>query len=373
MYQELNQHKKADTVKWIVAFVLIFALMGGVIASLFIATTPNKAQNTGAVSQIDDDTLLVGKTDSTTDEVYAMPKKLMFAASSTPSLAAKPGHTVSIKLTATVTPIEAENKAVDWSVEWSDAEANKDKNVADYVTVTAESDGSTTATVVCKKAFDGSEIVITVKTREGGFTAQCKVVYVGNPNSMSITPTGAKVKKDTAWNVDIAEVNSGTTYYFDINFDNDFGVVGKNFTPNFKVSGVSYGGLVLTREMFDVNGNITNTSQVEQDVVLVDLWETDQYLYTHMQVNSGFSSYNRFTIENGKLVVIAKDVYSSTNGATYTRTGGVKSAFAGYKDNKIPYVLVTVTEQNTGISATVCVRTTSGVQGVSLSDEALYI
>ena len=373
MYQELNQHKKADTVKWIVAFVLIFALMGGVIASLFIATTPNKAQNTGAVSQIDDNTLLVGKTDSTTDEVYAMPKKLMFAASSTPSLAAKPGHTVSIKLTATVTPIEAENKAVDWSVEWSDTEATKDKNVADYVTVTAESDGSTTATVVCKKAFDGSEIVITVKTREGGFTAQCKVVYVGNPNSMSITPTGAKVKKDTAWSVDIAEVNSGTTYYFDINFDNDFGVVGKNFTPNYKISCVSYGSLILTKEMFDVNGNTTGTSQIEQEVVVADLWESNQNVYTYMQVNSGFAFYNDFFIENGKLKVVGKDVYSSTTGSSYGRTGGVKSYFASYKDNKIPYVLVTVTEQNTGISATVCVRTTSGVQGVSLSDEALYI
>lgn len=373
MYQELNQHKKVDTVKWIVAFVLIFALIGGVIASLFIATNPNKTQNTGAVSQIDDDTLIVGKTDSTADEVYAMPKKLMFAASSTPSLAAKAGHTVSIKLTATVTPIEAENKVVDWSVEWSDAESNKDKNVTDYVTVTPESDGSSTATVVCKQAFDGNEIVITVKTREGGFTAQCKVVYVGNPNSMSITPTGATVKKDTAWNVDVTEVKSGSTYYFDINLDNDFGVIGKDFTPNYKVSGVSYGSLVLTKETLDTSGNVTDTSQVEQEIQVADLWESDQYIYTFMQVNSDYAFYNKFRIEGGKLKIEAEDVYSSTSGSSYGRGGGVRSYFASYKDNKLPYVLVTVTEQNTGISATICVRTTSGVQGVSLSSEALYI
>lgn len=373
MYQEFNQHKKADTVKWIVAFVLIFALMGGVIASILLATNQNKVGNTGSVIELDDGSLLVNESDSANDETYAMPKKLMFAAASTPTLAAKAGHTVSIKLTATVTPIEAENKAVDWSVAWVDAEANKDKNVADYVTVTPESDGSSTATVVCKKAFDGSEIVITVTTREGGFTAQCKVIYVGKPNAISISATGATVKKDTAWNVDVAEVKSGQTYLFDINLDNDFGVIGKGFTPNYKVSGVSYGTLVLNREIFNESGETTSTSQVEKEVKVVDYWEKEQYIYTCMQVESSYAFYNKFLIENGKLKVIAEDVYSSTQGAAYGRGGGARSTFLRYQDNRLPYVLVTVTEQNTGLTKTLCVRTTSGVNGVSLSNDTLYI
>ncbi len=373
MYQEFNQHKKADTVKWIVVFVLIFALMGGVIASILLATNQNKVGNTGSVIELDDGSLLVNESDSANDETYAMPKKLMFAAASTPTLAAKAGHTVSIKLTATVTPIEAENKAVDWSVAWVDAEANKDKNVADYVTVTPESDGSATATVVCKKAFDGSEIVITVTTREGGFTAQCKVIYVGKPNAISISATGATVKKDTAWNVDVAEVKSGQTYLFDINLDNDFGVIGKGFTPNYKVSGVSYGSLILNREIFNSSGESPGITQVESEIRVADLWDSDQHIYTFMQVESSYAFYNKFYIENGKLKVVAESVYSSTQGASYGRGGSVKTSFASYKDNKLPYVLVTVTEQNTGLTATICVRTTSGVQGVSLSSEVLYV
>ena len=373
MYQEFNQHRKADTVKWIVAFALIIALMGGVIASIVLATNQNKVGNTGSVIELDDGSLLVNESDSSNDEAYAMPEKLMFAASSTPTLAAKAGHTVSIKLTATVTPIEAENKAVDWSVAWVDADANKDKNVADYVTVTPESDGSATAIVVCKKAFDGSEIVITVTTREGGFTAHCKVIYVGKPNAISISATGARVKKDTAWNVDVAEVKSGQTYLFDINLDNDFGVIGKDFTPNYKVSGVSYGSLILNREIFNDSGETSSATKVEQEVKVADVWDSNQYIYTFMQVESSIVSYNKFSIENGKLKVEANNVYSSTTGVTYGRGGGVRSSFASYKDNKLPYVLVTVTEQNTGLTATICVRTTSGVQGVSLSSEALYV
>ena len=227
--------------------------------------------------------------------------------------------------------------------------------------------------MVCKKAFEGAEIVITVKTRDGGFTAQCKVIYVGNPSEMDITVTDATVKHDDAWNVDIVEVKSGETYLFDINFDNDFGVVGKGFTPNYKISGVSYGKLVLKRETFDSNGTITGTSEVEQEVCVADLWDSDQYIYTFMQVQSSYAFYNKFLIENGKLKVIAEDVYSSTQGAAYGRGGGARSTFLRYQDNRVPYVLVTVTEQNTGLTKTLCVRTTSGVNGVSLSNDTLYI
>ena len=70
MYQEFNQHKKADTVKWIVAFVLIFALMGGVIASILLATNQNKVGNTGSVIELDDGSLLVNESDSANDETY---------------------------------------------------------------------------------------------------------------------------------------------------------------------------------------------------------------------------------------------------------------------------------------------------------------
>ena len=50
MYQEFNQHKKSDAVKWIIAFTLIIVLMAGVVAALILSLdkpTPIKPQENG--------------------------------------------------------------------------------------------------------------------------------------------------------------------------------------------------------------------------------------------------------------------------------------------------------------------------------------
>ena len=70
-------------------------------------------------------------------------------------------------LTATVTPSNATNKALDWSVAFvnpSSAWANG-KTVTDYVTVTPTSDGALTANVECLQAF-GEQVRVTVTSRD---------------------------------------------------------------------------------------------------------------------------------------------------------------------------------------------------------------
>lgn len=70
-------------------------------------------------------------------------------------------------LTATITPENATNKKVDWSVEFvtpSSAWANG-KTVTDYVTITPTADGALTANVECKAAF-GEQIRATVVSRD---------------------------------------------------------------------------------------------------------------------------------------------------------------------------------------------------------------
>ena len=94
--------------------------------------------------------------------------------------------TLTQTLTATIIPVTAANKEVDWSVAWADT-ANT-RNVTDYLTVTPKSSGSTTATVACFKPFEGN-IIITVTTRDSGFWAQCVVDYVGKPTDMVFTTT----------------------------------------------------------------------------------------------------------------------------------------------------------------------------------------
>ena len=68
---------------------------------------------------------------------------------------------------------------VDWSVSFVDASSAwaTGKTVTDYITVTPQSDGSTTATVQCLKDF-GAQIKVTVTSRENaGAKAECTVDF----------------------------------------------------------------------------------------------------------------------------------------------------------------------------------------------------
>ena len=82
-------------------------------------------------------------------------------------------------LTATITPDNADDKTIDWSVAFvnPDSEWATGKTVTDYVTVTPTSDGALTANVECKKAF-GEQIKVTVTSRNNAeATAECTVDY----------------------------------------------------------------------------------------------------------------------------------------------------------------------------------------------------
>ena len=91
------------------------------------------------------------------------------------------------QLTATITPENATNKAVDWTIAWAGYGHHDDPNagggifesvsaqsedywadgktVTDYVTVTPTSDGALTANVECLQAF-GAQVKITVTSRD---------------------------------------------------------------------------------------------------------------------------------------------------------------------------------------------------------------
>jgi hypothetical protein len=70
-------------------------------------------------------------------------------------------------LTATVTPSNATNKAVDWSVAWTNptSEWATGKTVTSYVTITPSSNGALTATLTKVAAF-GEQVKVTCTSRE---------------------------------------------------------------------------------------------------------------------------------------------------------------------------------------------------------------
>lgn len=82
-------------------------------------------------------------------------------------------------LTATVTPSDAGNQLLDWSIAWVNGNSTwaKGKTVTDYVTVVPVTSGGKTATVSCLQAF-GEQIKITVKTKgDASKFANCMVDY----------------------------------------------------------------------------------------------------------------------------------------------------------------------------------------------------
>ena len=82
-------------------------------------------------------------------------------------------------LTATVYPVSASDKTVDWTIAWANAESAwaTGKTVTDYVTAQAQADGSTVCIVSCLQAF-GEQIEVTVTSRANeNATATCTLDY----------------------------------------------------------------------------------------------------------------------------------------------------------------------------------------------------
>ena len=95
-------------------------------------------------------------------------------------------------LTATITPSDASNQGVDWSISWRDPASTwaSGKKVTDYVTVTPMSD-SKMATVSCLQPF-GTQIMIVAKSQD-------------NPNVLAIC-TADYAQKVTAASLNIGNI-----------------------------------------------------------------------------------------------------------------------------------------------------------------------
>lgn len=106
-------------------------------------------------------------------------------------------------LTATITPDDASDKTVDWSVAFVNASSEwaTGKTVTDYVTVTPTNDGALTANVECLQAF-GEQIKVVCSARdESGVSGTCTVDYakrvVGATLDISYTSGKSTLSSDT--------------------------------------------------------------------------------------------------------------------------------------------------------------------------------
>ena len=306
-------YSHSERIRWIVAFSLIAVLFIGMAVSFSLIFSLKKEesrpQNDFAAETVNSEHIKL------TMSTYA---------------AVAADNSVSKTIIATVLPETAANKQVDWSVEWGDEEAEGD--VSQYVTVTPDSDGSTTATVTCKQAFTGTILVIAT-TRESGYQASCILTFVGIPTDMnisgSVSPTGGAYK-----------LGIGQEYVFDVALTNPFDSVGEQFNDfDCRVYGV--GSVVL--------GYLERTSGVE------NWYDEENETVTLDSLKDNFIS---ASYADGQLTVTTKksieSYYSRMQKGDGGRTTFYWDKFRSYADDC--YFKVRIEERTSGISKELEIR-----------------
>ncbi len=339
-YNELNSHKKSDKIKWIVAFTLIAVLLLGMAMMIVTNVRQNEEkpnEESPAVEQV------AAQNDFAMQPMSTSKIRLMSAGVATVA----EDSSVSKTLVATVLPATAENKLVDWSVAWADS--SNTANISEYITVTPSSGGSTTATVTCKRAFTGNAVV-TVTTRENGYTADCVVTFVGIPTDITIN--GDISPASGVYNTGI-----GDTYTFNVAVTNPFNQVGANYqNVTATVNGV--GSVVLGTYQSTTGSGSTWYDESDKTVTLDSL--KDNFI--------------SISFENNVLSITTVKSIESYYGKLERIDGGrtryYTDKFRSYVDEC--YFNVTLTESNSGLSKTMkIVFDDSVVTGVSINSSDL--
>lgn len=195
----------------------------------------------------------------------------------------------SIEITATITPTDAKNKNGTWTVEWDSEAELKDKSVTDYVTVTADSTNSLKATVVCKKAFRGSTIVVTVTTEEGGYAASCNVTYEGKPSAID-------VNSGNALKVNLVGANS-----YAVSLSNVFDDLGEQYYDEVTVKSYTWGGTYYGGKYNTINGGsweelgTNNIADLQNIEMYIDVAYSDKTLTVNNKKSLIESAYTNMT------------------------------------------------------------------------------
>ena len=285
---ELYEHKRSDTVKWVISFFLILVLLVGMVGTWVVLlredeTPPAEEEQTEQAAVTDGEGNAMDA-----DMVYPMPAKMSFNAQTFAqfgepgSAAVTSEKSVEVRIEAYVIPENANNREVDFSVAWGEGAQRSAEPVTDYVTVTPESDGSRIATVSCKKAFGDDTIVITVTTRDGGFTATCMVTFEGTPNSLKFVYDDREYSS-----TEEITVQANAEYSVKLQLVGEFGEAGEKF-GDFEVVSVTMQGKFNAKRR-----GINNGATLYEDTIVIDL--EDPYYYSYDITSGGNESKVTFT------------------------------------------------------------------------------
>ena len=388
MSNELYEHKRSDTIKWVLT-LLAFILVGVMLAGIILGWFEKKEETPAEEEQTEQAVVMDGEGNAMdADTVYAMPEAMSFSAASLAQARAQfnePSGTtitsdesVDVRIEAYVRPDDAANKKVDFSVSWGTAPTHGSEPVENYLTVTPDSDGSTTATVSCKKAFGDDTILITVTTREGGYTATCTVTFTGIADGISISGSTA-TKKSSSGRSEYYEVGTSKTYTFNFSLTNAFDDVASDLSVK-EIGGV--GTMYFGNGSYNDGGYINFTNVTQKD--LADL--ADEF------ITSATISGNTLTVKTGSKIL--ENYYSSYGPDEYFITDifydryviemnddwSIKDSSDSFNNQNAKYnaehiddcyFYVTVEDEISSLTQTVKLWLVSSVSGVSLSPSAL--
>ena len=351
---------KNERIRWIAVFVAIALLFVGTTVSLCLSIG-NKTSSEKA-----DEVAENGETGLEITMIEECGVQLLASSGETRGT----GSAFEKRLTATVIPYDAPNKKVDWSAAWEPGASRESQDVSQYLTVTPNADGSTTAFVRCLKSFEGDHILVTVTTRVGGFHATCQVEYKGIPDSLTIDTTGKTVRHDSDWDVDVVELTCGETYPLNLVLDNEIHAVGSTY-GQFTVTIQSHGS-IETNDHNHSNTTGEDTYSVGTESILdVNGFEETGSAYSCFQIGGGFMLLVHLTVENGKLNVRVGSPAASYHSIRGDRPGYIERDFRAYVDGKAPYYTVTVTDTVSGLSDTINIKPMSTVSRVTVSPDEM--
>ena len=385
---ELYEHKRSDTVKWVLtlfAFILVGVMLAGVILGWF----DKKEEPPAEEEQTEQATVTDGNGNAMDEDiVYPMPEKMSFSAAAFAQPLAQFGEpsgttvtspqSVDVRIEAYVYPESAANKEVDFSVAWGNAPTHGSEEVTNYLTVTPDSGGSTTATVSCKKSFGDDTIIITVTTREGGYTATCTVSFTGIASGIEITSSTA-TKKSTSERGEYYELGTSKTYTFDIGLTNAFNDAAGNLSVT-EIGGE--GNMYFGNGSYNDGGYINFTDMVQKSIgEFADDFITSATISGNtLTVKTGSKILENYYSSYGPDEYFITDIYYDRYVVEMNDDWSIKDSSDTFRNQNAKsnaqnigscYFYVTVKDSISGLTETVRLWLVSSVSGVSLSQTEL--
>lgn len=146
---------------------------------------------------------------------YNLSNKIAFLSSDIMPTSEGEYEPVSVTLTATVLPADA-NQAVNWRVSFANANSEwaTGKTVTDYVSIATETEDSTTATVTCSAQFGEPIIIECISQDNPDIKAECTVDLLQGVESVSLTfgddlPINLGGQTDVVWEINPSGIGKG--------------------------------------------------------------------------------------------------------------------------------------------------------------------